>query len=406
MNINKKNLILLTVCFLLASIARTNAQNDTIQNPNPERHKLSFKDPQDGAFDLSEWIIEYSGFIPMPLIITEPALGGFGGALAPIFIKQNKPVQVDGKIYPMAPDVTMAFGGYTLNGTWAAGGGRMATIPKWKIRYVIGGAYMDVNMNYYFPIEQLGKDIDVEFNIKAIPLYLSAVRQLKDPSFTLGLEYMFMHSDVKVVNKSQSQFELIQKLEEKLAEKISDELTGNVGKLGFKGSFDRRDNTFTPNRGFKINVNADWSNKVFGSDYNYGQFEEAFYWFIPIMKKWINGFRFDTQQIAGDQPFYLRPFIDMRGIPTARYTGKITMLAELEERWDLYRRWSLTAFGGGGKAFDDFSSFGDAEWAYAGGAGFRYLIARRLNLRMGMDFAWGTEGFAYYFVFGSAWIRQ
>ncbi len=395
--------VILVVCCLLFSV-QTKAQNDAPKKQ--EKHKLSFKDPQDGAFDVSEWIIDYNGFIPMPIIITEPALGGFGGALVPIFIKQNKPVEVDGKIYPMPPNTTAAFGGYTLNGSWAVGAGRMAVIPKWKMRYTVGAAYMDVNMNYYFTVDKLNKDVDVEFNIKAIPIYLSAVRELKDPRFTLGLEYMFMHSDLEVVSGSQTKWNLINELNQKIAEKISDDISGNIGKFGFKGSFDKRDNTFTPNRGFKINVNADWSNKIFGSDYNYGQFEEAFYWFIPITDKWVNGFRFDIQQIAGDQPFYLRPYIDMRGIPTARYSGKFTALTELEERWDFYRRWSLTAFGGGGKAFDDFSSFSDAEWAYAGGGGFRYLIARRLNLRMGMDFAWGTEGFAYYFVFGSAWIRQ
>lgn len=402
--LNAKKYTILLFCILF-SIVAIKAQSDTGEKPN-EKHRLSFKDPLDGAFDLSEWIIEYSGFIPMPIIITEPALGGFGGALVPIFIKQNKPVEVDGKVYPMSPNISAAFGGYTLNGSWAVGAGRTAIIPKWKLHYAIGGAYMDVNMNYYFNIDKLNKDVDVEFNIKAIPIYISATRQLKDPRITLGLEYMFMHSDLKVVSGSQSQWEVINQLNQKIADKISENLSGNVGKLGFKGSFDKRDNVFTPNRGFKVNVNADWSNKIFGSDYNYGQFEEAFYWFLPITKKWVNGFRFDTQQIAGDQPFYLRPFIDMRGIPTARYTGDITMLVELEERWDVYRRWSLTAFGGTGKAFDDFSSFNDAEWAYAGGAGFRYLIARRLNLRMGMDFAWGAEGFAYYFVFGSAWIRQ
>ncbi len=403
MDICKRIYIIFAACCLLLS------PNVLAQDQSPEKQekkKLSFKDPLDGAFDVSEWIIEYNGFIPMPIIITEPALGGFGGALVPIFINQNKPVVQDGKVYPMPPNTTAAFGGYTLNGSWAVGAGRMAAIPKWKLRYVVGGAYMDVNMDYYFRVDKLNKDVDVEFNIKAIPIYLSVVRELKDPRFTLGLEYMFMHSDLEVVSGSESKYELINELNQKLAEKISDAISGNIGKLGFKSSFDKRDNTFTPNRGIKINVNADWSNKIFGSDYNYGQFEEAFYWFIPIMKKWVNGFRFDMQQIAGDQPFYLRPFIDMRGIPTARYSGKLTALAELEERWDVYRRWSLTAFGGGGKAFDDFSSFSDAEWAYAGGAGFRYLIARRLNLRMGMDFAWGTEGFAYYFVFGSAWIRQ
>ncbi len=400
--ISSRILSILLICSCLCVVLPIQAQ----ETEPAKKQKLSFKDPEDGAFDLSEWIIEYSGFVPVPLIITEPALGGFGGALVPVFIKQNKPMTVDGKVYPIPPDVTALFGGYTLNGTWGVGGARTASIPKWKMKYVVAAAYMDVNMNYYFNVDKLNKDVEVEFNIKGIPVYLSLVRQLKNPQFTVGLEYMFMKTDLKVVNNSQSKWDLINQLNQKLAEEISDNISGKIGKLGLKGSYDHRDNTFTPNKGFKINLTADWSNKAFGSDYNYGQFEEAFYWYIPITDRWINGFRFDMQQIAGDQPFYLRPYIDMRGIPTARYAGKQTMLAELEERWDVWRRWSLMLFGGTGKAFDYFSNFSDADWAYSYGTGFRYLIARRLNLRMGVDFAYGSDGFAYYFIFGSSWIRQ
>jgi len=40
---------------------------------------VSLKDSVDGKLDLSDYIIDANGFIPIPLIITEPALGGFGG---------------------------------------------------------------------------------------------------------------------------------------------------------------------------------------------------------------------------------------------------------------------------------------------------------------------------------------
>ncbi len=38
-----------------------------------------------------------------------------------------------------------------------------------------------------------------------------------------------------------------------------------------------------------------------------------------------------------------------------------------------------------------------------GGAGFRYLLARAFGLRGGLDFAYGTDGFAFYVTVGSAW---
>ena len=64
------------------------------------------------AFDLSDFIIDANGFIPVPILITEPALGGFGGGLVPIFLKKRPPYidTVKGKqvITPIAPDITGA----------------------------------------------------------------------------------------------------------------------------------------------------------------------------------------------------------------------------------------------------------------------------------------------------------
>ena len=57
------------------------------------------------------------------------------------------------------------------------------------------------------------------------------------------------------------------------------------------------------------------------------------------------------------------------------------------------------------KAFDQWSDFGSADFVYSYGTGFRYLIARKFKLRMGIDIAKGPEDFAYYIVFGSNWLK-
>lgn len=371
------------------------------QEEQARKEKISFRDSLDNNLDLSDIIINKKGFVPMPIIITEPALGGFGGGLAPVFIQPNKPKVIDGKTYPMPPDITAAFGGYTLNDTWMVGGGRVGTIRKWGLRYVIGAAYGNVNMDYYFNLERLNQDAQFEFNMKIIPIYVSLTKQLKDPRFTIGIQYLFMNTDLELKNSHNNSKWISQ-----LDKKIEDQLSGNVANLGLKLAFDDRDNIFTPNKGLKVYFTGQWSNPVVGSDYKYGLFEGASYYYFPLRHNLITGTRLDMQQSVGNQPFYIKPFIDMRGVPTARYQGKTTMLAELEERWDFTPRWSLVAFGGLGKAFDNYSDFKDVDTAWSYGGGFRYLMARKLNLRMGVDFANGPEGFAYYLVFGSSWLRQ
>ena len=62
-------------------------------------------------------------------------------------------------------------------------------------------------------------------------------------------------------------------------------------------------------------------------------------------------------------------------------------------------------YSGAGKAFDQWNDFGRADFVYSYGTGFRYLIARKFKLRMGIDIAKGPEDFAYYIVFGSNWLK-
>jgi hypothetical protein len=95
----------------------------------------------------------------------------------------------------------------------------------------------------------------------------------------------------------------------------------------------------------------------------------------------------------------------MRGVPTVRYQGRTTLLAETEQRVDFTRRWSAIAFGGVAKAFDDVGEASEADLVYGVGGGFRYLIARKFKLRMGVDIARGPEKWAYYIVFGNTWGR-
>lgn len=268
------------------------------------------------------------------------------------------------------------------------------------MRYSIIAGYGNINMDYYFDLERINQNLDFEFNIKTIPVTASLTKIFKDPRFSVGIQYLFMHNELEVKNSRHGQYI------DELNQKIADYVSGNVGWLGLKLSFDSRDNTFTPNSGIKTYLSANWSNPIVGSDYKYGQFEGAFYYYLPLRYNWINGFRFDMQQSVGKQPFYINPFIDMRGVPIARYRGKTTMLAEFEERWDIKPRWSLVFFAGGGKGFDNFKDFKDVEWAWNYGTGFRYLMAKKLSLRMGVDLAMGPEGFTYYLVFGSSWMRQ
>jgi len=67
------------------------------------------------------------------------------------------------------------------------------------------------------------------------------------------------------------------------------------------------------------------------------------------------------------------------------------------------RKIHVVGFAGAGKAYGRRQPWGEADTVVAGGAGFRYLIARKLHMYAGLDVARGPEDTAFYIQVGSAW---
>lgn len=363
-----------------------------------KKDRISLRDSLDHAFDLSDFIIDAKGFVPVPILITEPALGGFGGGLFAVFIKKRPPYvdSVKGRriVTPIAPDITGAGAAYTANNTWLLAGFRSGTLVKSRIKYIIGGGFANINMSFYRTIAQLGEK-EFEFNLKTTPILLQGIKRIRYSHWYAGFKYLFLKTNTKYAGNSVLPPDLF----------TPKEYSGLVSQLGAILELDNRDNVFTPDNGMKVHFDAMRSDNIFGSNYDFWQLNYYMYTYKSFINTFTLGWRLDAQQSFGDQPFYLKPFINMRGIPIARYQGNTTLLTELELRWDFYHRWSLLAFGGTGKAFNEWNEISDTKWVNSIGTGFRYQIARKFKLRVGVDIAKGPEEFAYYIIFGSNWAK-
>lgn len=362
-----------------------------------QKAKISFKDSLDGKFDASSFLIDANGFIPLATIITEPALGGFGVAGGPIFMKKRPPIidTINGqpRYTPVAPDITGGGAFWTVNNTWGAVAARSGMFVKARLKYRVVAGYMNINASFYHTFEHIGEQ-EFKFNIKVIPFYAYTLKRIARSNWYGGLQYLLLKADVKLQDNDQ------------LPSFVSDkEANSFISQPGAVIEFDNRDNIFTPNSGLKFHVDGGWSDNIFGSDFDFGRINYYTYMYKPFGKKIIGGLRIDGQQSIGTPPFYMLPYIDMRGIPAARYQGKADILTEGEIRYDFVPRWSVVGFGGTGKAFDDWNDFGSAKWIYSYGAGFRYLVARKFKLRMGIDVAAGPDSWGYYIVFGSNWLK-
>ena len=349
------------------------------------------KDTLDGKLDLSNYIIKAHGLIPIPFIITQPALGSFGLGFAPVLLSPKK--RPEGYKGYIPPDITAGFGMYTANDSWAIGVGRIGSFLKPGIKYRAFFGYLDINMSYYQSLPKLG-DKELEFNITSAPIFLQVSKKILKNGTYLGLQYSYSKNILKP-NFKESLPDFI----------TSKELDSRIGSAGIFFDKDTRNTIFTPDKGYHMNVlgkfNANWT----GSDYDYQKVEAYVNWFFPIRDNWISGLHFNVQQAFGDVPFYLKPFVDLEGIPAERYQGNTVLVAETEQRFDFTYRWSVVAFGGVGNTINDGETLKTGTFVYNYGTGIRYYLARAFGLRAGLDIAKGPDSWGYYIVFGQSWNR-
>jgi hypothetical protein len=377
--------VYITLVFSICCMAAVNAQ---------DKPHISIKDSLDGAFDMSDYLIYANGFIVVPVPITEPALGGIGGAIVPVFLKKREPYldSKTGKKRRINPDITGGIGLYTANNSWMAGGFRSGTLAKQAITYRVFAGYGSLNVSLYETLPVVGEK-EYEFHFNMVPFYLQVLKQFRNEKWSLGPQYLFLKNEVSLPNATLPDF--VKK----------DEVKSITSQLGLALQFDNRDNIFTPDKGIRIQTDFFCSDNIFGSDYDAWRVNYSAIGFIPITKNFIGGLRLEGSDTFGDTPFFLKPSINLRGIPGGRYQADNTMETEAEFRWDAYRRWSAVFYGGAGVAFNDLDSMFDDPVRLTYGTGFRYLLARKFKLRMGVDVAKGPESWAYYIVFGSNWMR-
>ena len=224
---------------------------------------------------------------------------------------------------------------------------------------------------------------------------MQAIKRIGTSRWYAGFKYLFLGTHLTFTGNPVVPPEFVKKHEYKSI----------VSEAGVIVELDSRDNVFTPDNGIKLHVDYMLSNNALGSDYNFSQVNYYSYVYKKISRKLTGGWRVDGAQAFGDIPFFLLPYINLRGVQAARYQGQINLLTEGEIRYDVVPRWSVMMYGGTGKAFNEWNDTGSAPWIYSYGSGFRYLLARKFKLRVGLDVAKGPDRWAYYIVFGSNWAK-
>lgn len=364
----------------------------------------SLTDPLDGQFDMSEVIAENPyAFLPVPIILTEPAIG-YGGGFFGMFLHESKEARdkrkklamasADGGVSLIPPNFTIVGGAATENGTWFAGAAHRHTWLNDRIRYLGAAGYANINIDIYHDFANL--PIDKEIGFQSQTQGYGGIQKLQfkvaDSHLYLGLSQVWFRSEIGA--------------KEHVADEILKRVLGDSSTssgLGVIAQYDSRNNLFYPTRGGSAKAEYLWYRDGIGSDYNFNTLTLDGKYFFPIADKWTLGIAGNYQTLTHadkNLPPLARPYINMRGISRYRYQGDYVLTAQMQLMWQVSPRWSLQTFVGAGSVAEEAHDlYDETEVAY--GAGFRYLIARRFGLNIGMDFAFSDEDNAFYFNVGS-----
>ncbi len=356
----------------------------------------AFVDPSDGQFDASEWLLDRKGFLPVPIFITEPAVGN-GGGLAAVFFRNSFRESAENKGpsgEAVPPDIFAVAGVATENGTKGAGLGGIASFDGDHWRYRGGGAKISMNLDFYGIGGNLGgNQTKIGYNLDGWGASNQLLYRLGSSNAWISGRWVYLDTA--------SSFKTDNNADDTLLPGFS--FAKRSSGIGPTLEYDSRDSIFTPSRGWQGSLDLTFYDRAFGSDNRFESYRAHVFAYSPFAKDFVLGSRLDVRSARGDVPFYMLPYVDLRGVPAARLQDENTAVAELELRWNVTPRWALIGFAGAGRAWGTNTGFADGTKAASVGAGFRYLMARRLGLYVGLDIAKSNYDNAFYIQVGNAW---
>jgi hypothetical protein len=360
------------------------------KTPDNDGKEPAVKD--DGWPDLSKFLDEKYGFLPVAMPITEPAVGyGVAGGVSFLSKPFGKVKEGLGR-----PNITFVGGMGTANGTWGVIAGDTRYWLDDHIQTLAGGIYASVNLDYH----GIGKDSLLQNNPLRYNLepkggaFIGKYRFGTATSrFWAGIGYTFMSTQVA--------FEA----PDATPGLPDHDSKSNVAALLPSLKLDSRDNIFTTLRGTFLELAVMVGGKWLGGDNNFARPTLTAIQYIPLPYRLFLGVRGDATASFGDTPFYIEPSVGLRGVPIMRYQGQEVAQLEAELRWQFWGRWSILGFAGAGNAWNDFEKLDNSQGVVSGGGGFRYELAQTYGIHMGVDVAFSRDTAAFYVQTGSAWMR-
>jgi hypothetical protein len=358
--------------------------------PSGGKPVSKYRDLEDGQFDISSYLATPKRFLPVPIVVTEPAVG-YGGGLAGMFIRPRENAGSEGYA---RPNVSVLGGFATENGTWGALAGDSSRWMDDRVQTLAAAGVGELHLNFYGlgdSSESLDEPVSYQLDF-ALALVQGDWKPAPKSPWSIGLRYIYSQVEPKLQDEPQFPG---------LADNIDMKISAPAAVL----EYDSRNSLFTPTRGMYAESVYLASRESLGATEEFERFQQVVMGWLPLGDKVTLGLRGDYQWTSDGTPFFLRPYIKLRGVEAMRYQGDEMASAEIEARWQVRGRWSLVGAAGYGEARTDRDLFNASRDVVSGAVGFRYQLARLFGLHAGLDVGFSEGTTAVYVQVGNAWFR-
>ena len=349
-----------------------------------------FFDPEDGQFDLSYFLENPRGFLPIPIVVTEPAVG-YGGGVAGMFLRPRREAGDEGWA---RPDISAVGAFATAERDVGRIRRRCQPLARWTTAHAGRCGHRTVQSRF---LRSRSRPIvprpGVRYSLQFSGGVAQANWQLAPKSpWAVGLRYVYADVDPKL-------------RDDPLFPGLADRVRVKISAPTAIVEFDTRDNVFTPTHGIYAESSYLASREALGASDDFERFQQVLIGWQPLPHDVTLGARANYAWSSDGTPFFLRPFVQLRGVPAMRYQGDQAASVELEARWQFLGRWSAVVFGGAGTTRTERDAFAATQNVGSGGVGFRYELASKFGMHAGIDVAHSPGTTAVYFVVGNAWFR-
>jgi len=175
--------------------------------------------------------------------------------------------------------------------------------------------------------------------------------------------------------------------------------------LGLTASFDTRNSTFWPNKGFFAQTQFTHYNQIIASDFSFNKWTTELRLFKKTLAKQLIAAQLYNYSTIGQTPFRSMASLggagNLRGFYQGRFRDKSMYSVIIEYRAHLFWKFSACVFAGIGDVYNNVNQINTSTIKKSMGGGLRFCILEKENLHLRFDYGYSdiyNKGF--YFTVG------